>query len=177
MKKQQKNFHLTVAKESRQLKVAKILRKNPYCTVREIAGILKAGKSTISADIKEIKLKVAQVTVDDFRFHQNRVLRDIQDMKALCLRRLRKLSKDATKGTRWVEEFTKLIEKEAKILGLYAPEMRILAIADMSKGILGANDRDHAINSVMYGIESGVIDIEPSEIKRLTQSQPVETLQ
>lgn len=150
-----------ILKMDRQATIAKFIRKNPYLSNAELGKILGVAKATISKDIREIKMNVVKMTVDDFRFHQNRVLREIQEMKKLCQRKLKSLAKQPTAGARWVEEFTKLVEKESKILGLYAPEMRVLAIADLTKDVIGPVERDAAIDAIMFGKNSGIIDVTP----------------
>jgi len=167
MIKKKSKSQMALIKLDRQSKVAKFIRKNPYLSAQELGKLLGVAKATITKDIREIKINVAKMTVDDFRFHQNRVLREIQDMKKLCLRKLARLSKRPEAGARWVEEFTKLIEKESKILGLYAPEMRVLAIADLTKDVVGAAHRDKAIDAIMYGHDSGIIDVTPITTKQI----------
>jgi len=153
-----------VEKMKRQVKVAKVLRKNPYLSHSELAKVLKVSPSTIGADIAEIKANCVRMSTEDFLFHRNRVLREIHDMKQKCLTQLNKLRMEPSKGTRWVEEYTKLIEKEARILGLYAPELRIMALKRLDPDNVDKEQRDAAINAAAYGQDSEIIDITPLQI-------------
>lgn len=164
-----KKSRQSLIKADRQAKVAKILRQNPYLSTKELAKILKIAPSTLRADIQDIKLNFVKMSTEDFLFHRNRVLREIQDMKKRCITQLNKLKGQPTKGARWIEEYTKLIEKEAKILGLYAPELRLLAIKKVDGDILDKHNRDAAIDAALFGVDSGdVIDILPKMISHET---------
>jgi len=60
-------------------------------------------------------------------------------------------------GTRWIEEWTKLIEKEAKILGIYSPDRKIIAHIDTS---FTKEQRDAAVKAAL--LVEDVIDVSSS---------------
>jgi transposase len=130
----------------RRVKVAAFLKKNPYIRHAVIAKALGVSRSTITRDIREMNEELKAQTMDDFMVQRKRVLNEIQKMKRKCMRSLDKFT-DKTKGSRWVEEWSTLVEKECKILGLYAPE-RIFVGAALG-GEISPEQKDAAVDAVV----------------------------
>jgi hypothetical protein len=138
--------------------VAQFLKKNPYVRHATIAKALDVSRSTITRDIREMNEEIKRETLDDMLIQRKRVLNEIQKMKRRCIRNLNKYV-DKTKGSRWVEEWSTCVEKECKILGLYAPE-RIFIGAALG-GEITPQQKDAAVDAVvrliMNNAETGTI--------------------
>jgi len=142
-------------KAKRQSDVARILSENPYMKHSEIAAILKVSQTTISKDVNEINRTLHNETMIMTFIHRNRLLEEIRRKKRLCSERL--AESRGMKGTRWLEEWTKLVEKECKILGIYSPDKRIIAHIDTGK--FSKEERDAAVRAAL--LVEDVIDVDP----------------
>jgi hypothetical protein len=63
-----------------------------------------------------------------------------------------------------MEEWTKLVEKECKILGIYAPDRQMVAHLDATKDF-SKEQRDAAVNAVLFGSKK-IIDVTPQDDDR-----------
>lgn len=155
----------------RRKKVAQFLKKNPYISHQTMADALNVSRSTITRDIRDMNEELKRQTMDDLMVQRKRVLNEIQVMKRKCVRSLKKYT-DKTKGTRWVEEWSTLVEKECKILGLYAPE-RIFVGASLG-GEITPDQKDAAVDAVVSVImenmkDSGIAQLpSPDEVIDVT---------
>ena len=155
-KKSLNNQNARFQKLQRQTRIAKILAKNPYAMHDEIADILNVSVSTVNKDINEINNALNQETMISTFVHRKRILEEINTKKRLCSEKFAQC-RGATAGTRWIEEWTKLIEKEAKILGIYSPDKKIVAHIDTS---FTKEQRDAAVKAALLVEE--VIDVSSS---------------
>jgi len=153
--------NIGLSKASRQVKVAEIFIDNPYITPAEIASILSVSPQIINNDVKEMTRKLNKASIDMYEMHRERILKEISSMKSACKTKLSRC-RGAQAGTRWVEEWTKLTEKECKILGIYAPKRAMAMIAHVGgeEGkLLSKERRDAVIDAIVLGHETGIIEI------------------
>jgi DNA-binding MarR family transcriptional regulator len=143
----------------RRAQIMEVMREKPGLSQLELAEIIGCDRSTISRDMRTIADELRIQTSEDFMIHRDRVLREIQGNKDECMRRLT-LCKNPHQGSRWMDEWNKLVEKEIRMLGLNAPEKLMLAIKDE----FTKEERDAAVNAALAGMD--VIDITP-EVKRI----------
>jgi DNA-binding MarR family transcriptional regulator len=144
----------------RRKKIMDAMREHPGLSQLELAEIIGVDRSTISRDMRVIADELRIQTSEDFMIHRDRVLREVQANKDECMRRL-SLCKNPHQGSRWMDEWNKLVEKEIRMLGLNAPEKLMLAIKDE----FSKEERDAAVNAALAGID--MIDITPETLKQL----------
>jgi hypothetical protein len=152
-----------VVTTDRRRKVAEIYRNNPYIEARDVAEILDVKTSIINNDVREINRLLNIETVEEWNLHRQRILREVSKNKTRCMTKLSKC-RGATAGTRWMEEWTKLVEKECKILGIYAPDRQMVAHLDATKDF-SKEQRDAAVNAVLFGSKK-IIDVTPQDDDR-----------
>lgn len=160
-----KSLSIKLTKVSRQAKVAEIFIDDPYITPAEIASILSVPSSVIRSDVKEMTRKLNKTSIDTYEMHRERILKEINGMKVACKAKLARC-RGAQAGTRWVEEWTKLTEKECKILGIYAPKRAMAMVAHVSgseKELLSKERRDAVIDAIVVGHKTGIIEIGVTE--------------
>ena len=75
----------------------------------------------------------------------------------MFLYRLNKLAKNPHQGSRWLEEWNKLLEKECKILGVYAPDRLLIKEESQFDKV----SEDAAIDAFALSLGSDIIDITP----------------
>jgi predicted DNA-binding transcriptional regulator YafY len=143
-------------KLQRQNRIAKVLAKNPYTRHDEIADMLNVSVTTVNKDVNEINTALNQETLISTFIHRQRILEEINSKKRLCSEKFAQC-RGAMAGTRWIEEWTKLIEKEAKILGIYSPDRKIVAHIDTS---FTKEQRDAAVKAAL--LVEDVIDVSSS---------------
>jgi len=128
------------------------VRENPGWTHQELADHLGCERSTITRDLGEITRDLQKMNTEAFQVHWQRMQMEIQANKMLCIEMLRE-SRAAKKGSgsRWLEEMTKIMQLEMKLLGL-----------DKFDPMLGADrvtfdkkERDAAVDAAMKGYEIG----------------------
>lgn len=144
-------------KLQRQSKLAKMLSKNPYMPASEASEIFGVAVSTIQDDIRQINKVLQSETVISTFIHRDRILQEITAKKKLCSEKLAQC-RGATAGTRWIEEWTKLVEKECKILGIYSPDRKIVAHIDTAK--FSKEEKDKAVKAAL--MVGDVIDVDSS---------------
>jgi DNA-binding CsgD family transcriptional regulator len=148
----------------RRKKILELMRKNPDYTYAELAEVIGVSRMTIANDMRKINEEVNMQTVEDFMIHRQRVLTEIWEKKNLCMDRLNKLKPH--QGARWMEEYSKLLDKEIRVLGLYAPEkMMIKHSQEASK-----EQRDAAVNAAL-----GVVTENPTVIDLVQKQIPEKT--
>lgn len=154
-----KGHRTKLTKHLRQAKVAEIFIENPYISPAEIAEILSVNKDTVSNDVKDITERLNRESLDTYNMHRERILKEITGMKLKCKNKLA-LCKGAIAGSRWVEEWTKLIEKECKILGVYAPDRALHAHAHIhADEKMTKERRDAVVEAILIGHEKGIIKV------------------
>jgi hypothetical protein len=104
----------------RRRRLIELVREHPDWDQQMLADTLKVNKSTVSRDLRIINEEFKIVNSEHWLLHRDRVLKEIKEQKEECLRRLRGCTKPH-QGARWQEEWTKLMQNEAKILGINSP--------------------------------------------------------
>jgi len=148
-----------LTKETRRQEVIRIFRENPHVRTAEVAKTLNVKRSTINNDINELAEELRHENPQNWHLHRERMLLSLNNMMKKCMDKL-ELCRGATSGTRWVEEWTKLFEKEAKILGVYSADRTIVGHVDLDK-IITKEQRDASLDALIGGQQKGMIDITP----------------
>jgi DNA-binding CsgD family transcriptional regulator len=160
-----------VQRAQRRKKIIMLLRENPGYTHQDLADKLSCNRGTISSDLKAIDAELtiqnredfdAELTIqnrEDFMLHRDRILRELQSNKDECMRRLNACSNPA-QGSRWMEEWSKLTEKEIRMLGVNMPERLHIT----NEEIASKEDQDKAVDAVIGFLDEDVIDVEAEEI-------------
>jgi DNA-binding CsgD family transcriptional regulator len=100
----------------RQHRILEHLRADPSLTNAQLAAMLGVDKATISKDLRNLSEEFKTSNISNFELQRERILNEIRMNKIECMRRLRGLGD--REGSRWMEEWTKLTEKEMKIVGI-----------------------------------------------------------
>jgi len=150
----------SLSMHTRRKEVIRIFRENPHIRASEIAKTLNVNPATIYKDIHDLTEELRIENPKTWHVHRERMLLSLNKMMKACQDKF-ELCRGATSGSRWVEEWTKLFEKEAKILGIYSAEKSIHAHVNLDD-IVGKEQRDAAINALIRKQED-IIDITPDE--------------
>ena len=148
----------------RRKRILDLIQENPGLTHIQIAEAIGCDRATVSRDLRAIADELKLQTTEDFMIHRDRVLREIHGNKFECMRRLQ-LCTSPHQGSRWMDEWNKLVEKEIRMLGLNAPERVMLSIKDD----FTKEERDAAINAALYSMD--IIDITPDNMKQIPNLQ------
>ena len=151
--------------QERRKKIVAMIQDDPSVSQAAIGEALGVDRSTVSRDLKRLSEELKIQNQEGWALHRERVLHEIETKKQLCNDRLKSLAKNPTQGSRWVEEWRKLADMEAKIMGLYAPD-RVLIQDEQS---FDKTQADAAVDAAMaeagFGVD--VIDITPLEPKQI----------
>ena len=134
----------------RRRKLILTVREHPDWTHQELADHLCVDRSTITRDLNEITRDLQRMNTESFQVHWQRLQMEIQANKMECMERLRKLT-DPNKGSRWMEELTKLMQLEIKLLGLDKFDPALGA----ERSQFDKRERDAVIDAAMKGYEMG----------------------
>lgn len=148
-----------IQQAQRRKEIIKILRKNPGATHQDMADRIGCNRATISKDLKAIDEELTIQNREDFMLHRDRILREIQSNKDECMRRLTML-RDPSKGSRWMEEWGKLCEKEIRMLGVAMPERLHIT----KEEIVSKEEKDKAIDAVIKFVDDDVVDVKPEKV-------------
>lgn len=148
-----------LSKEARRKEVLEIFRKKPHVRTSMVAETLGVNRSVINNDMKELTEELKKQNPLEWHMHRERMLLSLNKMMKKCMNKL-SLCRGATSGSRWVEEWTKLFEKEAKILGIYSPDRSVVGHVNLDETI-GKEQRDAALKALILGQEKDIIDITP----------------
>lgn len=152
-----------IQQAQRRKQIIGILRKNPGATHQEMADKLGVNRATISKDLKAIDEELTIQNREDFMLHRDRILREIQANKDVCMTRLQAL-RDPSKGSRWMEEWGKLCEKEIRMLGVAMPERLHIT----KEEVVTKEDKDAAVDAIVEFVDGDVIDVIPTDpVKQL----------
>jgi hypothetical protein len=124
-----------------------LMKEHPGILFQEIASALGVDRSTVTRDMQELTRQMEVQTREDFSMHQKRLLEDIQIKKGMCMDKLN-LCVSPTSGARWMEEYTKLLNLECKILSMFNPD-KVLPKESKEKLKIGKRERDAAVQAVM----------------------------
>ena len=150
-----------LTKQVRRKEVLRIFREKPYVRAADIAKTLDVQTKVISRDIRELTEELKKENPEVWYMHRERMLLDLNKMMKACKKKF-DLCRGATSGSRWIEEWTKLFEKEAKILGVYAAEKTVHAHVNVAD-VISKEQRDASIRALILGQQKGIIDITPDE--------------
>lgn len=151
----------------RRAQMLKLMKENPGILHTELAKLLGVDRSTVQRDLKIMTEEMNLQNRDDFLAHQKRLLEDIQVKKALCMEKLEGCS-SPTQGARWMEEHTKLVTLECKLLSMFSPE-KILDQIDKKDKRVGKAERDAAVAAVF---DSNVIPLKSANPSSKTGALP-----
>jgi predicted DNA-binding transcriptional regulator YafY len=128
------------------------VREHPNWTHQELADHLGCGRDTVTRDLQEITKDLQKMNTEAFQVHWQRVQMEIQANKMLCLEMLRE-SRAAKKGSgsRWLEEMTKLMALEVKLLGLDKFDPNLGA----DRASFDKHERDAAVDAALKAYEIG----------------------
>jgi len=158
----------------RRKKVASLIQENPGWTQNDLAEALGVNKSTVCRDIKEINQELNLATQDVFMSNRKRVLHEIHTRKQACLDKLDELAAHPAKGSRWQEEWTKLVTLEIKIIGLGSPQHMIISQEEH----LSKDENDAVVNAVLSQtfdtVDAKFTMIEPDEPKQIENIENID---
>lgn len=148
--------------QERRRRLIRLTREHPEYTQQEYAEALSVDTSTVCRDFKEINEEFKIVNADMWLLSRERMLKEIRDNKAECMRRLGLCTK-ASQGSRWMEEWTKLSIQEGKILGINSPSHVMVH----QETVIRKEDKDAAVDAAFATIgepqmiigEDGVISL------------------
>lgn len=138
--------------------VVEIMIKEPGIQQDEIARRMGVDRSTISRDLKALTEQMKIQNSEAFLMERQRILNEIRINKQECMNRLSRLS-EAHRGSRWMEEWTKLVNLEVKILGVASPDHLVIE----EKAKFDKAQEDAAIDAVIGTFVDDVIDITPNK--------------
>lgn len=147
----------------RRKELARLLKDNPGLTQREASSLLGVTRETIQNDIKVMTEEMQLQSREHFMMHRDRILRELQGAKIECMDRLNRLSA-AHQGSRWMQEWQMLLEKEIRMLGLNAPEKLLIG---KGEEIIDKRSRDAAYKAAIAQVginDDDIIDVEGEEI-------------
>jgi len=150
---------LTVEQRHREL--IRLLRDNPGVDHQTLADALGVHRATISRDLKTITDNLRMMNSEAWMAHRDRILFEIEQNKQECMGRLSRIKK-AHQGSRWMEEWGKLVDKQIRILGLNAPERLLVGDGDT----FDKRDQDAAVQKALASLginTSDIIDITPEK--------------
>lgn len=145
--------------QERRKKIIEMMQKFPGISQGEIAETLHIDRSTVSRDLKNLSEELKIQNNEAWNVMRENTLLEIQMKKRLCEDRLKRLEKHPHQGSRWLEEWQKLVDKECRILGFYSPD-RLLIKEEQQ---FDKDQADAAVDAVLKSIEADndVIDITP----------------
>ena len=105
--------------------------------------------------------------------NRKRVLHEIQTRKQACLDKLDELSDSPSKGSRWQEEWTKLVTLEMKIIGLGSTQHMIISQEEN----ISKDENDAVVDAVLAQsfdtIEANFTIVKPDEPKQIEELEAV----
>ena len=134
--------------ESRRRAVALLMKDNPYMTQASIARKLKTSTTNINDDVKAITTRMRREQAEGYEIYREKTLQEIAAIKQRCLDRYDGNIKKAS--SRWLEVWLQAVEKEAKLLGLNAPERKII---DTEITVQSKEERDAVIDAYIVSEE------------------------
>ena len=145
--------------QERRRKVMAMIQNEPGIRQDEIAKKLGFDRATISRDLKAMSEEIKVQNIDSFMVHRDRILTELHQKKAICEDRLQRLSSHPHQGSRWMEEWQKLLDKECKILGTYSPDRLIIK----DEQSFSKDQEDASIDGLIKasGAEIDIIDLVP----------------
>ncbi len=148
--------------QERRRRLIQLVREHPDWNQQELSDSLGVDKSTICRDLKTINEEFKVVNSEMWILSRERVLKEIRDNKAECMRRLNLCTKPH-QGSRWMEEWTKLNIQESKILGINSPS-HIMVNQELT---IRKDEVDAGVNAALSQYEEPAIEIGPDGVIKL----------
>lgn len=151
------------------------VREHPNWNHQELADHLGCGRETVTRDLKEITKDLQKMNTEAFQVHWQRLNMEIQANKMLCIEMLKesRASKKGS-GSRWLEEMTKLMMVEIKLLGLDKFDPGLGA----DRASFDKHERDAAVDAALkayeIGKQSGISDKLVKEANRTSRSEELD---
>jgi len=158
-----------IAGVDRQNRILEYLRGDPSLTNAQLAAMLGVDKAKIGKDLRELSEEFKTSNIANFELQRGRILNEIRMNKIECMRRLRGLGD--REGSRWMEEWTKLTEKEMKIVGVGLNETLTIERGKSFDKL----QHDAAINAMMAMQSAGIAieeDVVEAEMLALPEPEP-----
>ena len=156
------NKRIPLAERKRRL--IELVREHPDWDQGQLGEALGINKSTVCRHLKTINDEFNLVNSEMWALSRKRVLEEIRDNKAECMRRLNLCAK-ANQGSRWMEEWTKLNLQESKILGINSPS-HIMVHQELT---IRKDEIDAGVNAALAQYEEPAIEIGKDGIIKLPQ--------
>jgi DNA-binding Lrp family transcriptional regulator len=121
--------------------ILRLFREDPNISQEAIAATLGISISTVVKHIATMREKLHDERMQAYDIYLSNQLAELHEIKKECRRRLEGC-KNAASGSRWLEMQLKAMEKEARLLGLNAPERSIVANVRVTK-----EQRDAAVKA------------------------------
>ena len=160
--------HKRIPLQERRRRLIQLVREQPGWNQQELADSLGVDKSTVCRDLKIINEEFKVVNSEMWILSRERVLKEIRDNKAECMRRL-DLCTRAHQGSRWMEEWTKLNLQESKILGINSPS-HIMINQEMT---IRKEEVDAGVNAALSQHEESAIEIGPDGVIKIPAKEEI----
>jgi hypothetical protein len=131
--------------QERRRKILVMIQNDPGIRQLDIAKKLKVDRSTIGNDLKAMSEEIKLHNTESWQIQRDRILAEIHQKKAVCEDRMQRLASHPHQGSRWMEEWQKLLDKEAKILSIYSPDRLLI----QEKEQFSKEQEDAAIDAMM----------------------------
>ena len=155
-------MHHRIPIEERKRRLIELVREHPDWDQSQLGAELGIDKSTVSRNLKTINDEFKLVNSQMWILSRERVLKEIRDNKAECMRRLKACSRPH-QGSRWMEEWSKLNLQESKILGINSPS-HIMVHEELT---IRKEEIDAGVNAALAQYEEPVIEINKDGIVTL----------
>lgn len=153
--------------QQRRRKILSLIQDNPGIRQIDIAKKLNTTRHTISLDLRKMSEEIKYQNTESWMLQRDRILSELQSKKAVCEDRMQRLSKNPHQGSRWMEEWQKLLDKESKILGVYSPDrLLIKQSTEFDK-----DQEDASIDAMLktMNLDQKIIDVLPTKKKESAQ--------
>jgi hypothetical protein len=149
----------------RRRQLIQLVREHPDWQQQQLADVLGVNRSTVCHDLKEINEEFTIVNSEMWLLSRERVLSEIRENKQKCMDRLAACTK-AHQGARWMEEWTKLMVQESKILGINSPS-HIMVHQELT---IRKEEIDAGINAALAQFEEPIIEIGKDGVIKLPET-------
>jgi len=152
--------------EERKRRLIQLVRDHPDWDQTQLGAELGIDKSTVSRNLKVINDEFKVVNSEMWILSRERILKEIRENKAECMRRL-KLCTKASQGSRWMEEWSKLNFQESKILGVNSAS-HIMVHEELT---IRKEEIDAGVNAALAQYEEPIIEIGPDGVVKLSSDE------
>jgi hypothetical protein len=152
--------------EERKRRLIQLVRDHPDWDQTQLGLELGIDKSTVSRNLKVINDEFKVVNSEMWILSRERILKEIRENKAECMRRLKLCSKPH-QGSRWMEEWSKLNFQESKILGVNSPS-HVMIHEELT---INKIEIDAGVNAALAQYEEPIIEIDKDGTVKLTNDE------